>query len=114
MLRSMYVVTGVSALLALSVACGRQNSTPVSPSGAKPASGDEVAGADGATLKVTAPTLVSPINDVVLEGATATLIANSATGINANIPFAYDFELYDAGNTKIRTEVVAGTTWVVR
>jgi hypothetical protein len=110
----MYVVTSVSALLALSLACGRQNGTPVSPSGAKPASGDESSGSDGATLKISSPVPVSPINDAVLDGADATLVATAATGKFSGTSLAYDFELYDANNVKIRTEIVSGTTWVVR
>jgi hypothetical protein len=110
--RSMYLVTGVSALLALSIACGRQNAAPLSPTGATPASGDEVAGPAGETLKIAAPTLVSPTGDTVLESATATLVCTVPA--TAQIALAYDFELYDASNVKIRTEVVAGTTWVVQ
>jgi hypothetical protein len=109
----MYVVTGVSALLALTIACGRQSGTPLSPSGSKAIASDEAAGADGATLKVAKPTLVSPLNDFQLDSSTATLIANAVTGAVA-VPLAYDFELYDANNVKLKTEVVAGTTWTVQ
>lgn len=114
MIRKMYVVTGASALLALSIACGRHSSTPVSPSGSLPASGDEVAGSDGATLKVTAPSPVSPINAAVLDSATATLICTAASGKYVGSALAYDFELYDSNEVKVRTEVVAGTTWTVQ
>src|SRR6266576_2312731 len=114
MSRNLYMVTGVSALLALSLACGRQNTSPVSPSGAKPASVDANAGPSGETLKISPPVLVAPINDAVLEGADATLVATAAKGTFAGTSLAYDFELYDANNVKVRTEVVSGTSWPVR
>src|SRR5438552_723759 len=114
MSRNLYAVTGVSALLALSLACGRQTAMPVSPSGANPASNDATAGPAGETLKVTAPVPVSPINDAVLENADATLVATAATGTFAGTTLAYDFELYDGSNVKVRTEVVSAPTWVIR
>jgi hypothetical protein len=104
---------GVCALLGLSLACGKQPASPLSPSAASTAGRDEVAGADGATLKVTAPGLVSPINDAVLTGSSVTLVATAATGRYTNSPLAYDFELYDGSGVKVRTEVVAGLTWPV-
>jgi hypothetical protein len=100
-------------LLALSAACSKQSATPVSPSSAKPASGNETSGPSGETLKISAPTLVSPINGAVLDGADATMVCSPPTGKFAPTSLAYDFELYDANNTKIRTEVVTGPTWTV-
>ena len=115
MRRRTYVVTGVSALLVLSMACGRDHSAPVSPTSASPASGDEVAGSNGATLKVSAPVPVSPINDVVLETSTATLTCSPSTAANGPAgALAYDFEVYDSTNQKIRTEVVNGTAFTVQ
>ena len=77
MQRKLYAVIGVSAALAVATACGRQGSSPVSPSGARPiVSVDEVAGANGATLKVTSPALVSPINDTVVADAQPTLVVS--------------------------------------
>lgn len=112
--RRMYLVTGVSALVALTVACNRQSGAPVSPSGAKPASVDETSGTAGETLKISAPEPVSPINDAVLDSADATLICTVPTGKFAGTSLAYDFELYDSSNVKVRTEIVAGPQWVVR
>jgi hypothetical protein len=109
-----YVVTGVSALLALTIACSRQNSAPVSPSGAKPTSVAETSGPAGETLKISAPTPISPINDAVLDGADATLVCTAPTGKFSGTTLAYDFELYDSSNVKVRTEIVADTTWLVR
>jgi hypothetical protein len=110
----MYLVTGVFAFLALATACGRQNAAPVSPSGAKAASVNETSGPSGETLKITAPTLISPINNAVLDGADATMVCAPPTGTFSATTLAYDFEMYDANNVKIHTEVVAAPTWVVR
>jgi hypothetical protein len=114
MSRRTYLVTGLAALMALSMACSRQNTAPVSPSSAKPASVSETSGPQGETLKISAPTPISPINDAVLDGADATLVCAPPTSKFEGTTLAYDFELYDSNNVKIRTEVVSGTTWVVR
>src|SRR3954467_3935125 len=103
MRRKLYLLTGVSALLALSMACGRQSSAPTSPSLAKPVvSIDEVAGANGATLKVGTPSVVSPINDTVLADATPTLVCQpvSPTTGTGSLALAYDWEVYDAAGVK--------------
>src|SRR5262249_39257868 len=113
-MRKTYFVTGVAMLLALSMACSKQSATPVSPSSAKPASGNETSGPSGETLKIGAPVPISPINDAVLDGADATLVCSASTGTYTGTSLAYDFELYDSNNVKVRTEVVTGTTWVVR
>src|SRR5215210_2497255 len=101
---SMYAVTGVSALLALSIGCGRQSATPLSPSSSTTVSSDEAAGPDGNTLKVSKPNLVSPINDFQVDNTRVTLVCSTVTSPIA-VPLAYDFEMYDANNAKVRTEV---------
>ena len=114
MQRTTYLVTGLAALTALLMACSRQNAAPVSPSGANPASVSETSGSLGETLKISAPTPISPINDAVLDGADATLVCAPPTSKFVGTTLAYDFELYDSNNVKVRTEVVNGTTWIVR
>src|SRR5262245_17518411 len=114
MQHKLYVVMGVCAALAVATACGHQGTSPTSPSGAKPlVTLDEVAGPNGATLKVTSPTLVSPINDTVLADAQPTLVCQGVTLTSgagtANL--AYDWEVYDAAGTKVRTEVTNVTNW---
>jgi hypothetical protein len=115
-MRKTYFVTGVSVIVALSFACGRQNGAPMSPTTSRPiVSVDEVSGANGATLKVTSPTPVSPVNDVVIDGVQPTLVCQPATATNSSAPLAvaYDWEVYDSAGTKVRTEVVNGTSWSV-
>ena len=116
MQHKLYVVIGVSAALAVATACGRQGTSPMSPSGTRPiVSVDEVSGANGATLKVTSPVLVSPINDTVLVDAQPTLLCQAVTPTSGSgtMSFAYDWEVYDSTGTKVRTEVVNGTSWQV-
>ena len=113
-MRKTYYVTGAAVLLTLSVACSKQSAAPVSPSSAKPAAVTETSGPSGETLKISAPVPISPINDAVLDGADATLVCSAPTGKYEGTTLAFDFELYDSNNVKVRTEVVNGTTWVVR
>jgi hypothetical protein len=109
-LKQSFVLAGTSVLLALSLACGRQSANPTSPSAA---AASKQAATDAGTLKVTAPTLVSPINDEVLDGTATTLVAKAATGKYSSASLAYDFELYDANGVKVATDVVASTSWPV-
>lgn len=109
----LYAATGLAAILSLSIACGRTASTPVTPSSSATASTDAGSAADGSTLKVSAPTLSSPVNDQVVEDLTPTLVATASTGKYAAGSLAYDFELYDGSDTKIQTVVVSGVSWKV-
>ena len=117
MSRKMYLVTGLSALLALTMACGRQSAAPVSPTSVSSVPLDETAGASGQTLKVSAPTLLSPANGAELQNSTVALTCAPPAGPNtltAPLGLAYDFEIYDANNAKVQTAVVSGTTWSVQ
>jgi hypothetical protein len=111
--RRTYVATGLAAIVALSIACGRTAPTPVSPTSAAKGSTDAAAAADGSTLKVSAPTVVSPINDEVTADTAPTLVASASSGKFQASSLAYDFELYDADNVKVQTLVLAGSSWKV-
>ena len=116
MQRKQYSVIGVSLLLA-AAACGRELTSPVSPVILKPiVSASEVAGVNGATLKVTSPTLVSPVNDTVVADTQPTLISQpvALTSGSGDASLAYDWEIYDAAGTKVGTEVVRATSWVAQ
>jgi len=107
----MYTVASVSALLAFSLACGRESSAPVAPS-AVSSTASNASASDGSTLKVGAPTLVSPINDQKLDETATTLVASGASvKYTSGGALLYDFELYDDANVKVKTEVVAATAW---
>lgn len=113
MRRPIYVAVGSCGLLVLSMACGRQSASPTSPSSASAAAEAKDATVDGSTLKVSAPTPISPTNNAVVESSTVTLVSSAAAGTFIPGTMAYDFELYDQSDVKVRTEVVAGTSWVV-
>jgi hypothetical protein len=131
---------GLAVLAGLFVACGHESSSPTSPTAAQPggaaasstaASGlnqPAATGADGSTLKATAPTLVSPLNDVKLEER-PTLVANPATLKFSEGTLQYRFQVineggvvvYDSGPVATTTHVVTGDldfekrhTWRVR
>ena len=72
---SRFTITAAFAALALSFACSRQSASPTSPS-SKAASND--ASADGSTLKVSAPTPTSPINNAQAADNQPTLTASAS------------------------------------
>jgi hypothetical protein len=80
------------ALLA-AAACNQQPQTFTSPSGAVGASTAETAAADGSTLKVTAPSLISPVDGTRAEDRRPTLIWVNSEGRYGTIGVAYDIEL---------------------
>ena len=85
--------------LALAMACSRSPETPVAPSGAE--SGNSDAGADGSTLKVTAPTPKSPVNGQQPDGSLV-LTAGAASGKFADVgPLSYRFQIINAGNAVV-------------
>ncbi|HEX7797833.1 MAG TPA: hypothetical protein VF456_25905 [Vicinamibacterales bacterium] len=117
MQRKLYLVIGVSAVVAVAGACGRPEASPVSPAILKPiVSSNEVAGVNGATLKVTSPTLVSPTDQTVVADAEPMLVWQpvSLTSGSGDASLAYDWEVYDAAGTKVRTEVVRATSWAAQ
>jgi len=113
--RKLCLAIGVSAAVAVAAACGRDDASPVAPISAKPiVSANEIAGVNGATLKVTSPALVSPINDTLVADLQPTLVSEpvTLTSSSGDASLAYDWEVYDAAGTKVRTEVVRATSWV--
>jgi hypothetical protein len=92
MFRTKVFAASAIALLGLSVACGRESSSPTSPTGQ--AGGGASALADGSTLKATAPTPTSPINRQVVTD-TPTLTATPSTMKFAEGPLQYRFQLFN-------------------
>lgn len=89
-------------VLALATACSdNKSSSPVAPSTSPSAADGADAAADGSTLKVTAPTLVSPANASRLDDFEVTLRLNPATArfVSGSVPLAYRFELIRGGQT---------------
>jgi hypothetical protein len=96
--------------LAITLGCSEQLSLPSAPSAVDPALVG--ANADGSTLKVTAPTLQSPINGVRLpQGEPVVLtFGNSTTTFASAVPLSYRIEVTNAAGANVETAVVAGGT----
>ena len=92
------LVACVSAVvLAGAVACSDNSETPISPSSAQP--GAAAAGPGGATLKATAPTPISPVNNQQPSGA-LTLVAGKSNSpfSNSSGAYQYEFDILRSGN----------------
>src|SRR5262245_49484708 len=108
--RSTTVVLAVSLGLAVA-ACGVQ--TPLAP---KPAGGNaNSTAADGTTLKVGAPTLVSPVGDAMVNVQRPVLTISAAAGQFTTAPagLQYEFELQNDAGAVITRATVAGLTFTV-
>ena len=99
MYRRQFAVTGLAALIALAFACSRHPSAPTSPSAAGVGLNEA---ADESTLKVTAPTPQSPLNDVKLTDSPPTLVAGASSGKFASVTLQYRFQLFNAGSTMVQ------------
>ncbi len=96
-------LTGVAALTALMLACGK-SSTPASPVSPLAASLAE-SGPSGETLKIAAPTLLSPANGAQLD-TLPTLTWSGAQGTYASFAVNYEVALFDpTGKTLVDTTV---------
>lgn len=111
---SKFVLTATAAMLAVAIACSRQSATPVSPSTTSAAAAD--AAADGSTLKVSAPTLVAPLNDAQ-QADVPTLAVSAATakfGGTLPGPLAYRFQVFGpTGAQVVDSGAVQGATYRV-
>src|SRR4051812_5366300 len=89
-----FVLFSATALLALAVACSKSSQTPVSPTGAQ--EGSTAANADGSTLKVAAPSPVSPVGGA--QPDTLVLVSNKVTGkFDASLDPSYQFRIKNSG-----------------
>lgn len=88
------------AVLALALACSKNSPAPVAPTSAEPGISD--AAADGSTLKATAPTPQSPVNNAQPDGLVFT--AGASTGrFVSGLTFWYELEIKNAGGTTVCT-----------
>lgn len=79
------------ALLTAGIGCTQASQSITAPSAA--GVGSIAAAADGSTLKVTAPALVSPVDGTRAEDRRPTLLWLNSTGRYGSIGVAYDLEL---------------------
>jgi len=100
MSRSWLSVSILACVLAVVVSCGKQSSTPSSPSPVTPVETD--AAADGSVLKATAPTPQSPINGVKPTDPTIVLVTgNATTKYVTGVPLTYRFEIYNPAGQRV-------------
>lgn len=92
-------------LLALPLACSSDAPSPTSPSSSL-TSGSAGAGSGGSTLKVSAPTTISPIGNEEIESLTPTLVVGNVSGSFGSGSFTYRFELSDKDGRVIREGTV--------
>jgi hypothetical protein len=111
MYRASTTLATVASACALMATLACTVETPLTPAAVSAPAG--ATAADGSTLKVGAPVLVSPINDVVLTTQNATLVVNGAAGQFANGSFSYEFQLQDDGGAVVRSAVVSGTSYAL-
>lgn len=101
---------GATLLAGLAIACSDAPNAPTAPAAALP--GDTSAAPDGSTLKVTAPTPTSPINDFQTDGDPV-LKASDSVGKYATVAVQYNFELYNAANQRVQSATVATPSYTV-
>ena len=105
------IVARVVVACALSAAVACKVETPLTPAPNVPSS--PASAPDGTTLKVGAPTLVSPINSDIINTQQVTLTISGAPGLFTNQAFNYDFELQTDAGAVVAQATVNGTTFTV-
>jgi hypothetical protein len=88
------------AVLAIALACSKNSPAPVAPTGAEP--GETEAAADGSTLKATAPTPQSPVNNAQPDQLVFTAGTSSAR-FASGMTFSYVLEIKNAGGQTVCT-----------
>ena len=125
--RPKVAITGLAALVALALACSRQSTTPTSPSTSSAGGASQTvaaatdtsapldeSAADGSTLKVTAPTPTSPINNQRIEDQlTAPLTASAAPGKYGTVALQYRFQVFNASGSLVQEGVVNSPSFTI-
>ena len=97
----------IAGATALTLACSQSSAPPTSPAGID--GGGSSANADGSTLKVTSPTLASPVGGIEVTDSSPILTINNSTGrFVQNLALSYVFEVLNAnGQVVYRSNPVA-------
>ena len=91
-LKIKYSVPGVCLALSVVLAgCSAQPVLPTAPSAA--IGGTTSAAADGSTLKVSPPAIISPIDGITLDTRTPTLVWGNSNGNYGSVGLAYQIEV---------------------
>jgi hypothetical protein len=91
----------LAATTAVTMACSKTPASPTSPAGGS-LTGAE-AGIDGATLKVDAPALVSPVGGIEVTDRSPVLTIKNVTGRFASVPLSYVFQVVDEDGAVVYT-----------
>jgi len=111
MMKRQFVLFVVSGLLATALACG-DKSSPAGPSPAGGGGSDSGATSDGTTLKVTAPTPVSPANGSTLADTNVSLTVSGAAGKFTTVsPLAYRFQILLNGQVVKEFRTSTSLSW---
>jgi len=105
-----FLALSAAALLVLAVACGDSTKNPVSATDPAGVPSSAAAGADGSTLKATAPAPQSPSGRT--DSSQPTLVVGAATGKYASAGFSYRFQVL-RGSTVVDEGTSATTSWRV-
>jgi hypothetical protein len=105
-----WILYGFAAFTAVAIACGGDTKTPASPT---PATSSETAAAaaDGCTMKISAPTTVSPTSGSTADSVTPTLVIQNATAkyVPQTVPY-YQFTVLSGSTTVYDSGLVAAGT----
>src|SRR5918992_146603 len=94
------VACASATVLAFALACSKNAETPVSPTGAEPGVTD--AGPNGETLKATAPTPQSPVNNAQPDQLVFTAGRSSGTYDQSLAgSYSYEFQIRNPSGTVI-------------
>jgi len=104
MYQNRFVLCSAAAVLALAVACSKSSPNPASPTSTQDIIG--AAAADGSTLKVTAPSPVSPVNGSQPDAVV--LVAGKSSGKFADLALSYQFQIRSGSTVVYDSGVVGG------
>jgi hypothetical protein len=99
------LVCASATALAAALACSKNPETPVAPSSSQPGASDSLA--NGSTLKVTAPTPQSPVNNQQPDGLVLTA-AKATSMYGSQTPLSYIFEIKNSGGTTVCSSGMVG------
>lgn len=100
-------VVALGAIVALGVSCTSAPMSPTSPSAATEM-GVSAANADGSTLKVSKPGLVTPFDSERIDSRRPTMIWQNSSGLNAPVGMAYELEVWN--DTQVIYSMIVGET----
>lgn len=101
--RMLRLAAGVCAV-ALTVACAQNPESPMSPSATDSST---AANPDGSTLKVSAPTPVSPADGAVADSVRPTVTFANSTGRFTSVALSYRVQVYNAAGSLLGEFTVA-------